>query len=317
MPAVSLTGAAVSDSAMGALMEPPSVPYSPYIPDYAPSAWGQRAETLSLPKGAGFPAQQRGDNRGPPPPLRTKSPWSTYLPPLLLLLQDYRETTPSPIPGWGRGRRLATSGLSLLVLVRAAEASQTLLQTQTQMQTQTDYTPHSSDLCLPCSRMPTCQGAALSLGRLATGSGFSGPVAALDCPFTHPLVCKSTTWAHRDQTPSSLHLPPTPPQPTPTVHALAQSPTDWRTDRRIRDSLGPQSVPAASPAAACLSDLFAVLRLGGLHSPAVPCGPYFLLLLVAARHLLGNWPSNYRRQRPLRARTREMVENDGDGHVRC
>ena len=71
MPAMSLTGAAVSDSAMEPPKEPQSIPYSLY-PGLCASAWGQRAETLSLPKGARFPAEQRGDNGVQA--LRTKSP---------------------------------------------------------------------------------------------------------------------------------------------------------------------------------------------------------------------------------------------------
>ena len=56
-------------------------------------------------------------------------------PPSSLLLLRKTIARPHPSHFWmARGRRRATSGLSLLVLVRAADASQTLLQTQTQTQ---------------------------------------------------------------------------------------------------------------------------------------------------------------------------------------
>lgn len=123
-----LTGAAVSIRfCHGAPLAPmkPVKPISaisscPYVPDYAGLFGGNEPRVLTprasspmrpFPPCARFPAEKRREDEAPP--LRTKSPplpFSVFF------------SSPDRM---ARGRRRATSGLPLLVLVRAADASQT------------------------------------------------------------------------------------------------------------------------------------------------------------------------------------------------
>lgn len=265
------------------------IPLVSLYPGLCGSVWGGRAETLQgcRPPCARSPAELRRH------PLKHQHFGPSLRSPRLS--RDH----PFSSPDWmARGRRRATSGLSLLVLVRAADASQTRCCTRRRRRRRRRIlfpTPFSSDLCLSCSRMPTCQGAALDL---RVEVDMLRHLASLVRSQLSGRLLWSLDWRqplrpHRDQTPSLLHLSPTPP-----YSRHRQSTADSRTDRRIRDGLGPQSLLAA-PAATCLSDLVAVQRspswgtsIGRITRRAVPCGPFSLLLLIVARYILINWPSS-------------------------